>query len=205
MHRLLTLDEAPPHVPAIALLFLSVCIAVPLFQAGYGEGATLDYEFLASAAMTTILSVILWTTLVPFIVHAFGGKDVYLRSIAVLAYCTAPVTVVMGIIFVTSRLCMGRFSIITFLASGITQPHDLITQIFPYFFRAALAVAAIILTHGLRTICRSSLYVGFISACLAVMVLLGSFVISSTIADFVYPGTSVRTIKFFAHYLARPK
>jgi hypothetical protein len=202
MHRLLTLDEAPPHVAAIALLFLSVCIAAPLFQAGDRRGAAFDYEFLGSVAMTTLMSLILCSCLLPFSVHALGERTLSLRSIAALVYCTAPITIIMSIAFIASRLYMGSFSVISFLASGQAQPNDLITHLFPYVFRASLVVAGIILVHGLRTVERSSVYIGVLSACIAVMLLLGSFILSLALTDFVYPSTSTRTIEFFAHYFS---
>jgi hypothetical protein len=55
MQRLLTLEEAPTHIAVIALLFISVCIGIPLIQAGYRGGTTLDYEFVYCAALTTII------------------------------------------------------------------------------------------------------------------------------------------------------
>jgi hypothetical protein len=205
MRRLLAQDEAPPHLVAIALLFFLVCILPVLLLAGYQNRINPDYEIMTGVLLTTTVSVVLCATLAPFGIRAFGARNRYFRSIAALIYCTTPITVTMAIFCIASRLLTGKFATLEFLAFGFAQSNDLITEIFPYVFRASLVVAAAILINGLRTIGRSSYYVGAVSAVITVMLLLGSFIIGLTITDLVYPSLSTRTIEFFARYFSYPR
>jgi len=203
MHRLLVQSERPPYILATLLFFLIVCIAPVLLYRSY-LGDALDAELIGCVSSTLALTFIITCCLVTSSAHAIGS-NIYLRSLAALVYSLAPMTAIMGIMLLANRISQGSPTLVMFIALGTTQPNDLITEIFPYAFRASLGLAFLTLAYGLAAVMRGTLGIGLFMAALALILLLGSFVVGLTITDIIYPLTSSRTIDFFARYLAYPR
>lgn len=204
MERLLTNKHRPPYTVLTTTLFVCICIVPPLVLNSNHGGTTLDRELVGSVAMTTLITLVLVSLFSSFSVHAIGIRRGYMRTIAVLAYSLAPITLVMVVLSVINWFLQGSFSVLTFVAHGSFVPGDLSTLVFPHAFRGSLALAFIALAFGLRTVTRGSFSMGAVMAALTVVLLLGSFVISLTIVDLAYPSASSRTIEFFARYFAYP-
>lgn len=203
--RLLGGAERPRYALTSVVIFVAVCIAPPLLQGGYRGGSTFDAEYVGSIAMTTALTAICTSFLVAFSIHAIGSKRTLLRSAAALAYSTTPISVVVTLLYILSRISMGSCTLLTFLSSGVSLPDDLVVRLYPHAFRASLALAFLTLSQGLRTVSRASLVIGGMMAAVAVLLLLGSFVLSLAATDLVYPSTSSRTIEFFGRYFSYPR
>lgn len=204
MERLLTRSRDPFFVILAPLALLLVCIAPPLLQRAQSATGLHDGEFFSAVAITTAVTAFSLSLLLTFSVHAVGGKKNYLRAVVALAFSSVPITAVIGMLIVTGRLYTGSFSVVTFLATGMTMRGDLALEIFPYVVRASLVLAFITLAYGLRTIARSSLALGILMASFTIPLLIGSFIIGLTVTDLIHPATSSRTIEFFARFLAYP-
>jgi len=112
---------------------------------------------------------------------------------------------VMVIMAIINRIVQGSFSILVFIAYGFSVPGDLLVSIFPHVFRGALILSVITLAFGFRTITRGTLAMGAVMATLALVLLLGSYIIGLTATELVYPFSSARTIEFFSRYFAYPR
>jgi hypothetical protein len=200
MQRLLGQRERPPHLAITLLLFITILIAPALIQSSYRGGTTIGTDLVGSSAMTFLLTLILSSFFTTFSSHAFGAKDRCLRAVAALIYCTAPITVMFTILLIASRLSMGDFTVVTYLSTGVQLPDDFVMRIFPYVFKASLCLAFITLAFGLRTLTHASLMGGILMAAITTLLILGSFILSLTVTELVYPSTSSQTIDVFKRY-----
>jgi hypothetical protein len=203
-NRLIKPNDYPPYGITLILIFLCVCVSPPLVYAPiYYEGGV-DTKKTATVLTSTIMTISLLVILLSFIAHACNVKRPFGKIFASVAYCTAPLTIIFATLLLANKILMGNLTLLTFISNNLSLLTDLISHIFPFALRIALAVSLFNLSQFLSAASRGGLGLGIVLALLTVPLLLGSFVASLWIIESFDRSASYDVITFFSNFMAYP-
>lgn len=201
MHELLHWHEGPPHVFTALFLFCSVVITPPLL---YQPEGSIDKKALLTL-YATLVTVFLTLAFVTFFVTMFF-KALHLPAtpstvFAAIVYSSAPMTTLMGAVYIANYLMEGRLSILQFLTTGYARPNEWLLQVFPNLFRVFCLLSFILFAGSVRALYRSTIVSGYLIAAVSVPLLLGSFIVALSLTEACFPGSSEHVIHFFRAFM----
>jgi hypothetical protein len=203
-NRLIKPNDYPPYGITLLLVFICVCIALPLVYGPIYYDGGIDTKRTATVLASTIITISLVIILLSFTAHACNLKRPFGKILASVAYCTTPLTVIFAALLLANKTLMGNLTLLTFISNNISLLTDRISQIFPLTLRATLVIALFNLSNYLSSASRGGIGLGIVLALLTVPLLLGSFVISLWIIEFFDGSASYDVITFFSNFMAYP-
>jgi hypothetical protein len=201
MYELLHWHEGPPHVLTALFLFCTVVITPPLL---YQPEGIIDQKAILAlyASLVTLLLTLAFATF--FATMFFRALHLPASPGAVFAsivYSSAPITTLMGAMYLCNYLLEGRLSILQFLATGYARPDEWLLHVFPNLFRIFCGLSFILFASAVRALYRSSLISGYLIAAVSVPLLLGSFIVALSLTEACFPGSSEHVIHFLRAFV----
>jgi hypothetical protein len=102
-------------------------------------------------------------------------------------------------------LTQGRLTVLRYLATGRVDGADWFVGIFPTCAQVALCFSFFLFANAIRALTKSKATSALSLSILGIPVLIGSFAMSLTIADSIFPNTGVEVYRFFTSLFSAPK
>jgi hypothetical protein len=203
MRELLHWHEGPPHVFAALFLFCTVVITPPLL---YQPDGIIDQKVilgLYSTLATVFITLALTTFFVTMFFRALHLPSSPSTVFASIVYASAPITTLMGGVYLINYLLEGRLSILQFLSTGYARPDEALLLMFPNLIKIFCFLAFILFAGGVRALYRSSAVSAYLIAATCIPLLLGSFLVAASLTEACFPGSSEQVIGFFRAFTGR--
>lgn len=197
MRHLLRERRYPPYLVLAPLSTLLVIVAPSLWYQ-YSIGLELPISEIHYSTSLTVVLTLVWFCLLMSVLFKLLLLNVSPGKIwAASLYCIAGLIPFMLAFYLGNFLSSGTVSVLEFLAIGRAHKSDWFLQLFPNFAKVALVFSFLLFVNAVRALTNAKLISAFSMSLLALPVLIGSFVVSLTIADMVFPDTGVAIYRFF--------
>jgi len=158
------------------------------------------------AISTTVLTTVLFFSFFMSVLLKILLLDVStIKVFAAAIYSVVGLIPFMLAFYLGNFLTSGKLSVLRYLSTGRVDGTDWFVRLFPVCAEVALAFAFLLFANALRAVTNSKLISAISLSVLGVPVLIGSFAMSLTIADSIFPETGVEVYRFFTSLIADPK
>jgi hypothetical protein len=201
MRHLLRERRYPPYLVLAPLSTFFVLVAPTLWYQHYMGLQSTVPEINYSIAMTVVLTLI-WFSLLMSVLFKLLLLNVTPGKVwAASLYCLASLIPFMGAFYLGNFFASGHLSILGYLATGQAKGSDWFLEFFPTCAKVALSFSFYLFVNAVRALTDAKFVSAFSMAVLAIPVLVGSFVVSLTISDVLFPETGFEVYRFFTHLL----
>lgn len=201
MRHLLKERRYPPYLVLAPLSTFFVIVAPTLWYQHYIGGQSSSPELNYAITVTVVLTLI-WFSLLTSVLFKLLLLDVPPGKIwAASLYCLASLIPFMCAYYLGNFLASGHLSILGYLATGRADSSDWFLELFPTCATFALAFSFFLFINAVRALTNTRFISAFSISVLALPVLVGSFVVSLTIADIIFQDTAMEVYRFFTHIL----
>lgn len=201
MRHLLRERRYPPYLVLAPLSTFLVLVAPTLWYQHYMGLQSTVPEINYSIAMTVVLTLI-WFSLLMSVLFKILLLSVTPGKVwAASLYCLASLIPFMAAFYLGNFFASGHLSILSYLATGQAKGSDWFLEFFPTCAKFALLFSFYLFVNAVRALTDAKFVSAFSMAVLAIPVLIGSFVVSLTISDVLFPDTGAEVFRFFTHLL----
>lgn len=195
MTRVLFSGARAPHVVGILLLLVGV-IFTPIFI------ELLRWNFLATQMdgvmaliLTLVLTIIIFVLIERILTKLWGEELSYAELLALIAYGSAPLILIVLIFYGVNLAMFGRLSIVTFVITGAENANDPTMQLFPWAQLIGKLAFLNIFFHGIRAIKNLRLPTAFLITLTAAVPFYVGFFIALILVEMVLPGSTMALSK----------
>lgn len=201
MRHLLRERRYPPYLVLAPLSTFLILVAPSLWYQHYlglqSAAPEINYAITVTVVLTLIWFSLLMSVLFKLLLLTVSPG----RMWAATLYCLASLIPFMLAFYLCNFLASGHLSILGYLATGHGDKSDWILELFPTFAKVGIAFSFFLFVNAVRALTNAKFISAFSMAVLAIPVLIGSFVVSLTMADVLFPDTGVEVYRFFTHLL----
>jgi hypothetical protein len=201
MRHLLRERRYPPYLIIAPLSTFLVLVAPTLwyqhymgFQSGPPE---INYAIALTVVLTLIWFSLLMSVLFKLLLLTVSPGKLWAASL----YCLAGLIPFMLAFYLGNYLASGQVSILQFLATGHAEESDWFIELFPNSAKVALAFSFLLFVNAVRALTNSRFISALSMSVLGIPVLIGSFVVSLTMSNILFPDTGVEVYRFFTNLL----
>jgi hypothetical protein len=205
MRHLLVERRVPPYLILCPLATSLVLVAPTLW---YRQQQLLHHglPYLTWSISITALTTVLFFSFFMSVLLKILLLDVStIKVLAAAIYSLAGLIPFMLAFYLGNFLTQGHLSVLRYLATGRVDGTDWFVRLFPICAEVAIGFAFLLFANALRSVTNSKLISAISLSFLGVPVLIGSFAMSLTIADSIFPETGVEVYRFFTSLVSDPK
>ncbi|MEY4667994.1 MAG: hypothetical protein RL518_693 [Pseudomonadota bacterium] len=204
MNHLLRKRRYPPYLILAPLSTFFVLVAPTLWYQHYRALQPGTPEINYSITMTVVLTLV-WFCLLLSVLFKLLLLSVSPGKIwAATLYCLTGLIPFMLAFYLGNYIASGRVSVLEFLATGQVHHSDWFLYLFPTCAKVAIAFSFFLFVNAVRALTNTKLLSALSMSVLALPVLIGSFVVSLTISNMVFPDTGLEVYRFFTQLLTIP-
>lgn len=201
MRHLLVVSKSPPHL-LTSLFFLGcIVIAPPILYSPDGTIGTVHMTLLVATLLTALFTLILAAFFQAMATRALGAQQSMFSLFCAMTYAFTPFVTVMAFFYVATYWTQGHISVLQFLTTGFVSHQDMLVKFFPTVIKLTGLVCFILFMNGIRALMSSSLSSAALIAAICIPLIMGSFVVSLSIEEFILPSISSKVIGFFGTFL----
>lgn len=202
MKHLLVERRYPPYLILAPLSTFVVIVAPTLWYQHYSGIQPTPAETSYAITLTTVLTLVWFSLLMSVLLKVLLLRVSPGKVWAASLYSLAGLIPFMLAFYLGNLLTSGHLSVLSFLAGGHIGQHDWFLRLFPLCAKVALFGSFLIFVNAIQALTTSKFLSALSISVLAIPVLIGSFVVSLTIADAFFNDTGVEVYRFFTHLLS---
>lgn len=196
MEHLLVERPTPPYlVSSFVALIVVLIIPSVLYQYWYDivpVEPAVTYALVLSLSVTMIFFVLF----VVVMLRMIGITTPVIKVLAATVYSLTPAVPLMLGYYVGNLITIGHLTVLTFFVTGRRAHGDWFLNFLPYFMQACAFFAFLVFSQAMRVVGKMGVITGFLTAILAIPLLMGAFMVGVTCAESLMPETAVMVSRF---------
>jgi len=205
MRHLLVERRVPPYLLICPLATLTVLVAPSLWYRHHMQIHSGLPHLTWAVSMSALCTILFFSFFMSVLLKILLLNVSSIKVLAAAVYSMTGLIPFMLAFYLGNFLTSGKLSVLRYLSTGRVDGTDWFVRLFPVCAEVALAFAFLLFANALRAVTNSKLISAISLSVLGVPVLIGSFAMSLTIADSIFPETGVEVYRFFTSLIADPK
>lgn len=201
MRHLLRERRFPPHLLLVPLCTLLVLVGPALWYQYRIQLHAVIPELQSSIAVTVILTILSFSFFMSVLLKLLLLNVSMFRVLAAVLYALAGLIPFMLAYYLGNFLASGEMTVLKYFATGQVESHDWFIEIFPICAHVALAYSFLLFVYGMKALTESKTLSALSMSVLGIPILIGSFAVSLTVADFIFRDTGIVVYRFFTGLL----
>lgn len=205
MRHLLVERRVPPYLILGPLATFLVLVAPTLWYRHQLQINNVLNHLTWAISVTTLTTVFFFSFFMSVLLKILLLNVSTVKILAGAIYSMAGLIPFMLAFYLGNFLTRGHLSVLRYLATGRVDGTDWFVRLFPICAEVAIGFAFFLFANALRAMTNSKPLSAISLSLLGIPVLIGSFAMSLTIADSIFPDTGVEVYRFFTSLIAEPK
>lgn len=156
-------------------------------------------------AITTVTTILFFSYFMSILLKILLLEVSPIKILAGALYSLAGLIPFMLAFYLGNFLTQGKLTVLRYLATGRIDGSDWFVGLFPTCAQVAVGFSFLLFANAIRVLTRSKPISAISLSIIGIPVLIGSFAMSLTIADSIFPDTGVEVYRFFTGLFSGPK